>query len=78
MSTYKNTSIALRNYFDQCIHNRISEGRVKNVSEIVRARRRSSEEENKIIQRCMLFKKKCIAEFSTISTQKVVEVFESK
>lgn len=45
----KNTSISLGNYFDQFIHNRISEGRFKNVSEVVRAGLRLlEEEENKI------------------------------
>ncbi len=41
----KNTSISLGNYFDQFIHNRISEGRFKNVSEVVRAGLRLLEEE---------------------------------
>ena len=46
----KNTSISLGNYFDQFIHNRISEGRFKNVSEVVRAGLRLlEEEENKVI-----------------------------
>ncbi|GAB5472640.1 MAG: type II toxin-antitoxin system ParD family antitoxin [Maribacter sp.] len=46
----KNTSISLGNYFDQFIHNRISEGRFKNVSEVVRAGLRLLEkEENKVI-----------------------------
>ncbi len=45
----KNTSISLGNYFDQFIHNRISEGRFKNVSEVVRAGLRLlEEEENKV------------------------------
>ena len=41
----KNTSISLGRYFDQFIHNRISEGRFKNVSEVVRAGLRLLEEE---------------------------------
>ncbi len=41
----KNTSISLGNYFDQFIHNRISEGRFKNVSEVVRAGLRLLEDE---------------------------------
>ena len=45
----KNTSISLGDYFDQFIHNRISEGRFKNVSEVVRAGLRLlEEEENKV------------------------------
>ncbi len=45
----KNTSISLGTYFDQFIHNRISEGRFKNVSEVVRAGLRLlEEEENKV------------------------------
>ncbi len=45
----KNTSISLGNYFDEFIHNRISEGRFKNVSEVVRAGLRLlEEEENKV------------------------------
>ncbi|MGB7394748.1 MAG: type II toxin-antitoxin system ParD family antitoxin [Pricia sp.] len=41
----KNTSISLGSYFDQFINNRISEGRYKNVSEVVRAGLRLLEEE---------------------------------
>ena len=41
----KNTSISLGDYFDQFIHKRISEGRFKNVSEVVRAGLRLLEEE---------------------------------
>lgn len=45
----KNTSISLGNYFEQFVHNRISEGRFKNVSEVVRAGLRLlEEEENKV------------------------------
>jgi len=45
----KNTSISLGNYFDQFINRRISEGRFKNVSEVVRAGLRLlEEEENKV------------------------------
>ena len=45
----KNTSISLGSYFDQFVHNRISEGRFKNVSEVIRAGLRLlEEEENKV------------------------------
>ncbi|MFT6961829.1 MAG: antitoxin ParD1/3/4 [Flammeovirgaceae bacterium] len=33
----KNTSISLGSYFDQFVQSRISEGRFKNVSEVIRA-----------------------------------------
>lgn len=46
----KNTSISLGDYFDQFIHNKITEGRYKNVSEVIRAGLRLlEEEENKIV-----------------------------
>jgi antitoxin ParD1/3/4 len=46
----RNTSISLGNYFDNFIKTRISEGRYKNVSEVVRAGLRLlEEEENRII-----------------------------
>jgi len=46
----KNTSISLGNYFDQFVHNSISEGRFKNVSEVIRAGLRLlEEEESKVI-----------------------------
>jgi len=46
----RNTSISLGNYFDSFIQSRISAGRYKNVSEVVRAGLRLlEEEENKII-----------------------------
>ncbi|MBP9152915.1 MAG: type II toxin-antitoxin system ParD family antitoxin [Flavobacteriales bacterium] len=46
----KNTSISLGNYFDQFVHTQISEGRYKNVSEVIRAGLRLLEtEENKVI-----------------------------
>ena len=46
----KNTSISLRNYFEQFIKNRITEGRFKNVSEVIRAGLRLlDEEESKVI-----------------------------
>ena len=46
----KNTSISLGNYFDQFVQNRISQGRFKNVSEVIRAGLRLlEEEENKVI-----------------------------
>ncbi|RCW34512.1 type II toxin-antitoxin system ParD family antitoxin [Marinilabilia salmonicolor] len=46
----KNTSISLGNYFDSFIQSRISAGRFKNASEVVRAGLRLlEEEENRII-----------------------------
>ena len=46
----KNTSISLGNYFDGFVQNRLSTGRFKNASEVVRAGLRLlEEEENKII-----------------------------
>jgi len=46
----RNTSISLGNYFDSFIQSRISAGRFKNASEVVRAGLRLlEEEENKII-----------------------------
>lgn len=46
----RNTSISLGSYFDNFIQNRISEGRFKNASEVVRAGLRLlEEEENKMI-----------------------------
>jgi len=46
----RNTSISLGNYFDNFIQNRISAGRFKNASEVVRAGLRLlEEEENKVI-----------------------------
>lgn len=45
----RNTSISLGNYFDRFIQGRISEGRFKNASEVVRAGLRLlEEEENRI------------------------------
>ncbi len=41
----KNTSISLGNYFEQFVQSRISEGRFKNVSEVIRAGLRLLEEE---------------------------------
>jgi len=46
----RNTSISIGDYFDSFIQNRISAGRFKNTSEVVRAGLRLlEEEENKII-----------------------------
>ena len=46
----RNTSISIGDYFDGFIQNRISAGRFKNTSEVVRAGLRLlEEEENKII-----------------------------
>jgi antitoxin ParD1/3/4 len=46
----RNTSISIGDYFDNFIQNRISAGRFKNASEVVRAGLRLlEEEENKII-----------------------------
>jgi antitoxin ParD1/3/4 len=46
----RNTSISLGNYFDNFIQSRISAGRFKNASEVVRAGLRLlEEEENKIM-----------------------------
>lgn len=46
----RNTSISLGNYFDDFIQNKISAGRYKNASEVVRAGLRLlEEEENKIM-----------------------------
>ena len=41
----KNTSVSLGSYFDQFVQSRISEGRFKNVSEVIRAGLRLLEEE---------------------------------
>jgi len=50
----RNTSISLGNYFEKFIEGRISEGRYKNASEMIRAALRLLEEEeikvNKIIE----------------------------
>lgn len=46
----RNTSISIGSYFDTFIKSRISEGRYKNASEVIRAGLRLlEEEENKII-----------------------------
>ncbi len=46
----RNTSVALGNYFEEFVENRISEGRYKNASEVIRAGLRLlEEEENKMI-----------------------------
>jgi len=41
----KNTSISLRNYFDQFVSSQIKVGRYKNVSEVIRAGLRLLEDE---------------------------------
>ena len=46
----KNTSISLGNYFDQFVQSRISEGRFKNVSEVIRAGLRLLEEEESKVE----------------------------
>ena len=45
----RNTSISIGNYFDTFIQSRISAGRYKNASEVVRSGLRLLEEENKLI-----------------------------
>jgi antitoxin ParD1/3/4 len=46
----KNTSISLGNYFEQFVRKQISNGRYKNMSEVIRAGLRLLEsEENKVI-----------------------------
>ncbi len=46
----RNTSISLGNYFDRFVQSRLSSGRFKNASEVIRAGLRLlEEEENKII-----------------------------
>ena len=52
----KNTSISLGNYFDQFIQSSISDGRFKNVSEVIRAGLRLLEEEEEEESKVIAFK----------------------
>lgn len=46
----RNTSVSLGDYFEEFVDNRVSEGRFKNASEVIRAGLRLlEEEENKLI-----------------------------
>ena len=46
----RNTSVSLGDYFEAFVENRISEGRYKNASEVIRAGLRLLEEEENKIQ----------------------------
>lgn len=46
----RNTSVSLGNYFENFVENRISEGRYKNASEVIRAGLRLLEEEENKVQ----------------------------
>ena len=46
----RNTSVSLGNYFEDFVDNRISEGRYKNASEVIRAALRLLEEDENRIQ----------------------------
>ena len=46
----RNTSVSLGDYFEEFVENRISEGRYKNASEVIRAGLRLLEEEENKIQ----------------------------
>lgn len=46
----RNTSVSLGNYFEDFVENRITEGRYKNASEVIRAGLRLLEEEENKVQ----------------------------
>lgn len=46
----RNTSVSLGDYFEDFVENRISEGRYKNASEVIRAEFRLLEEEENRVQ----------------------------
>lgn len=46
----RNTSVSLGNYFEDFVDNKVSQGRYKNVSEVIRAGLRLLEEEENKIQ----------------------------
>lgn len=46
----RNTSVSLGNYFEDFVENRISQGRYKNASEVIRAGLRLLEEEENKVQ----------------------------
>lgn len=50
----RNTSASLGNYFESFVEDSISQGRYKNASEVIRAGLRLLEEEESILQSCIL------------------------